>query len=230
MKNESQKFIKYKILGALLLGLSFASLLILSLNIAPAVVSVFISIILLPGSGLSILLTKSQEMGHPLAVVAGNSIFYALVAYALLAKYWLTKDTMTVRGQLRWLIALGITSFVLVCIPKFDPLWPRGMDDLAKEEHELQAEFYPGVSLNGARSILQSRKISIREETEASDRVVLERENRKLAALQGDRVLSGRFQTDAQAFPCGYDIEIVLLFGQDDRLKDQYIGRLRICP
>jgi hypothetical protein len=106
----------------------------------------------------------------------------------------------------------------------------RGMLELNRQEGELQAALPLGMELNQGRAILLSRGIQFREETESSSAVVLERENKKLTAAKGDRVLSARFQTSASVVPCGYNMEIVLLFGRDDKLREQYVHRLRVCP
>jgi hypothetical protein len=68
------------------------------------------------------------------------------------------------------------------------------------------------------------------EETEASETVVLKREDTSITAEPGDRVMWARLETDASQFPCGYDIEVVLVFGPDEKIKDQYVHRSRVCP
>ena len=68
------------------------------------------------------------------------------------------------------------------------------------------------------------------EETETSQAAVINRSEKSITAAAGDRVISARLETEASQFPCGYDIEVVLLFGPDERMKDQYVHRLRLCP
>ena len=104
------------------------------------------------------------------------------------------------------------------------------MLELKKQETELQSAFPLGMELNKSRAVLLSKAIQFHEETESSDIVVLERQGTRLAAAARDRVLSARFQTGASVFPCGYDMEIVLLFNPDGKLKEQYVHRLRVCP
>jgi len=55
----------------------------------------------------------------------------------------------------------------------------------------------------------------------------LEREDQQRRSVAGDRILFGTLQTNAGSFHVGYEIQIVLLFGQDDRLREEYVGRRR---
>jgi len=36
--------------------------------------------------------------------------------------------------------------------------------------------------------------------------------------------------TDSGQFPCGYRIDVVLVFNNERRLRERYIHRFRICP
>jgi hypothetical protein len=36
--------------------------------------------------------------------------------------------------------------------------------------------------------------------------------------------------TEAGEFPCSYAIDVVLVFGPDDALKQKYIHRFPLCP
>jgi hypothetical protein len=51
-----------------------------------------------------------------------------------------------------------------------------------------------------------------------------------MMAQSGDTVLVSRFDTGAFEFPCGYIMQIVLVFGHDRNLKDRHIHRFRMCP
>jgi hypothetical protein len=117
----------------------------------------------------------------------------------------------------------------LACFPSMNPLWPHGMADLAIEESELQTAIPFGMSLDRVRGVLNSRKIPFNESIE-SDGVVLQNPPETITAQSGDTVLVSRFQTEAFAFPCGYDMQIVLLFGHDRNLKQRYIHRFPMCP
>jgi hypothetical protein len=73
-------------------------------------------------------------------------------------------------------------------------------------------------------------KIQFYESTEPKGGFVLQNPEETITAESGDTVLVSRFQTEAFEFPCGYDMQIVLLFGRDRNLKQRYIHRFRMCP
>jgi hypothetical protein len=104
------------------------------------------------------------------------------------------------------------------------------MMGLETEEEFLQDALPKGTGIADARAALRSKGIQFVEEPQARDAVILERKNRHIAAAAGDEVISARAETDAYQFPCGYEIEIVLVFGVDQKLKDKYIDRLQLCP
>jgi hypothetical protein len=214
----------------LFFGAGFTSILVLLLNIAPSPLSLGIFFLLLPGGVPVAILSRSNELGPPLAVMAGNALAYAAIAYIAISTYWRSSSAVTVRRVTVRMALAAVILLGLACIPALNPLWPRGMLELKKQESELQTAFPLGVELNHSRTVLLSRGIQFREETEPSGAVVLERKDKKLTAAEGDRVLSARFQTSASVVPCGYDMEIVLLFGRDDKLREQYVHRLRVCP
>jgi len=54
--------------------------------------------------------------------------------------------------------------------------------------------------------------------------------DKRIDARTGDRVIVSRWRTSAWSFPCGYDLEIILLFALDEKLKDRYIRRFPVCP
>lgn len=104
------------------------------------------------------------------------------------------------------------------------------MDEIATKKHELQRAMPVGIKLDDALAVLRSKGIRFRELKYTSEANVLERENQSIVVAPGDRVVSARFPTGASQFPCSYDMQVVLLFGNDDRLKQQHVGRLRVCP
>jgi hypothetical protein len=79
-------------------------------------------------------------------------------------------------------------------------------------------------------NVLNSKKIQFYESTEPSDGVVLQNPQATITAQSGETVLVSRFDTEAFEFPCGYDMQIVLVFGHDRNLKQRYMHRFRICP
>lgn len=227
MNTDRRTFV---ILVALLFGAGLSSLLVLLLNVSPGVISLIITGLLSLGSIPIAVLSRSDGLGPPLAVMAANALAYAAIAYVAFSRYWRTSSATAIRSTAIRLLLPVAMLVSLGCIPALNPLWPRGMLELKKQETELQSAFPVGISLSRSRDVLVSRAIQFHEETESSDAVVLEREGARLAASAGYRVLSARFQTGASVFPCGYDMEIVLLFSPDEKLKEQYVHRLRICP
>lgn len=223
--------VKYRIPLALFFGAGLTSLLLLLLRVSPtAVLSVVMSMLLSPGWLLADVLFKHGEFSPPLAVLTANVFVWSGVAYIAISIFWRKASSATLRRTAMWLAVPAAILLGLACVPALNPLSPRGMSELTKQESELQTALPLGMELSRSRAILSSKGIQFYETTEPTDTVVLEREGRNLTAAVGDRVLSARFQTGASVFPCGYDMEIVLLFGRDDKLKQQYVHRLRVCP
>jgi hypothetical protein len=52
----------------------------------------------------------------------------------------------------------------------------------------------------------------------------------KIAANPGEYVLSSRHPTEAWQFPCGEQLNIILVFDGQHRLTRRYIGRFHMCP
>lgn len=222
---------KYKIAIALLFGAGFTSLLLLLLKASSAsAMSPLLSVLLLPGGILADSVLKPKEFSPPLVVLAANALVYSAVAYAGVLVFCRGVAAEKMRlATLRLRLPAAILV-LLACIPMLNPLWPRGMKELTRQEKVLQDALPMGMGLEGARAVLRSKGIQFQEETETSQAVLLKRQDRSITGAVGDRVISARLETDASQFPCGYDIEIVLLFGPDQRLKDQYVHRLRLCP
>jgi hypothetical protein len=86
------------------------------------------------------------------------------------------------------------------------------------------------MSLDQVRSVLHSKTIQFYESGQPSTGIVLENSEATITAQSGDTVLGSRFQTEAFEFPCGYVMQIVLVFGRDRKLKQRYIHRFRMCP
>ncbi len=225
------QFVKYRIAAALVLGMGFISLVLLLLRmLISTTVSVPLSIFLVPGGMLIALLAGSRETNLALTVPFANALVYSGIAYVAILVLWRSASLATMRRIITRLAPLAAILLILTSIPPFNPLWPRGMLALKEEESGLQSALPLGTGLDQAKATLDSKGVQFRGETESSGGVVLEREGLQLTAAPGDRVLAARYQTDARTFPCGYDMEIVLLFGRDDKLKQQYVHRLRVCP
>jgi len=223
--------VKYKILLAVLSGAGFASLLVLLLNAPVPILPVLLSVLLLPGAIPVALLSKAQEFGPPPAVLAANALIYSGVAYVVVSVAWRKATVETMRLATIRLMAPVAILIGLSCVPALNPLWPQGLAELATRESELQQALPLDMGLDRARTVLQSKGIQFHEDTEPSHAVVLD-DGRGLSitAAPGDRVVSALLETEARAFPCRYDIQVVLLFGQDERMRQQYVHRLRLCP
>ena len=223
--------IKHKLSVAVLSGSGLASFLVLVLNVHAQIVAVVASLFLLPGGVLATLLTRSNEFTPPLAVLATNALVYsAFVFIVLIAPLSRGVNTSTMRVLAIRLVFPALLLIGLACVPAFNPLWPHGMAELAKQEKNLHEALPLGMGLDQARAVLQSKGIQFQERAEETQTVVFEREGKNVTADRGDSVIWTRLETKASQFPCGYQIEIVLLFGQDKTMKQQHIERFRICP
>ena len=86
------------------------------------------------------------------------------------------------------------------------------------------------ILLISARAILNNRNIEFSEQEQESDELVFQSPDKRINARPGDGVIVSRWRAPASSFPCGYDMEIILLFGPDGKLKDNYISRFPMCP
>jgi hypothetical protein len=218
---------KGKIALAILCAVGFVCLVLLLLNVHP-LPAVFI----FPGYLLAApfaMLIKPEEFGSLLLIVAANVLIYFGVVYIALS--WLGRRLTLERVRQAIAILLLPTAIlvILACIPKLNPLWPHSMAELARRETALQQALSRGIRPEQARSILRSQGIQFQEWTETSKETVLERYNTTIHVAPGDRFIWARIETDAGQFPCGYDIEVFLHFGPDEKLKDSYVHRRPIC-
>jgi hypothetical protein len=222
---------KYRVAVALLCGSGFTSLVLLLIKLSsPSGIALLLSLLLLPGSVIAHLAVRSREIGPPLIVLAGNVIVYAVVLFVGLSIFARGVEAGKIRLAAAWLVLPVAILTGLVSIPALNPLWPHGMVELTRQEKALQDALPVGMGMDGARAVLHSKGIRFQEQTETSPSSVINRPDKSITAGTGDRVISARLETEASQFPCGYDIEVVLLFGPDDRLRDQYVHRLRLCP
>ena len=153
-----------------------------------------------------------------------------LVAFAVGFLMFRKTELTQLRRIAAWSVLPVTVLAALACIPSMNPLWPHGMRKLTEQENDLQTAIPAGMSLEQVRGVLNSRKIQFYESTEPSDGVVLQNAETTMTAQSGDTVVVSRFQTEAFEFPCGYDMQIVLVFGHDGNVKDRYIRRFRMCP
>jgi hypothetical protein len=227
---EERKVMKYKTLIALLSGSAAASSFILLLNVRSLMVSIVASILISPGAVLVAFIHSSDQTDSPLAVLTANALVYSVIALIVVIVFCRKVTTATLRLVVIRLVIPALLLVALACVPAFNRLWPRGMAELTTQEKELREAFPVGMEVERARATMRAKGIDFYERTETSETVLLERGDTRVTAQPGDRVMSARLETGATQFPCGYDIEVLLLFGSDERMRRQYVHRQPLCP
>jgi len=222
------KVTRYRFALALLSGAGIASVLTLLLNLPVAILA---TVLLLPGAIPAAFLSRSQGFGPPLGILAADGFVYSIAAYVLIATVF-RKVTAAAMRLAAIRLVLPVTILIgLACVPTLNPLWPRGMAALARQEFNLQQALPMGTTLDTAHLVLRSKGIQFGEYIEPRESVILNDERgTSIIAAPGDHVLSAQLRTDATEYPCSYDIQLVLLFGPDEKMHRQYIHRLRLCP
>jgi hypothetical protein len=214
----------YRLSLAALCGLAVSAIIPLMLR-GPLWIAMPAGFFLFPGGFVAAILLHSDST---FIVIAGNAFVYSGLAYVFLA----TRRDIGARFLRLASICLVVPVAVLVilsCIPSLNPMFPSGMAELGRQEAELQNAFPDTINGEQVRAVLRSKKIQFYE-SEPSAGVILQREGTTMQASSGDRLISSRFQTNAGQFPCGYDMEIYLLFDAAGKLKQRYIHRFRVCP
>ncbi len=219
---------KYRICVSLLSGLGFTSVVCLLLNIPLA--NFFLSALFIPGAIVLSILSRSENWDSIPALLGSNFVVYSFLALGAILLRFRNIQAAKLRQIAIWLVFPVTAMACLACIPYLNPLFPVGMAELSRQELGLQQALPLGMGLNDARAALKAKGIQFYESSENSESVVFQGPDRKITAAAGDRVLSSRFQTVASRFPCGYDMRVILLFGEDERLKEQYVHRFPICP
>ena len=214
-----------RIVFSALCGAVFAALLSLTLNVS--YVNLLASLLLLPGGLIQGVVSGADS---PIAVLSANFLVYSVIVFVIAS----TSSGVRRRAEsypvsLWFVLPVG----VLVCmawIPILDPLWPTGMTQLARREAQLHEILPIGIDLEQARGVLPSQRIEFWEVVEKYDSIISTRPEGSLSTASGDTVVSARVWTEARQFPCGYRIDIILVFGKEGRLRDRYIHRFRVCP
>jgi hypothetical protein len=215
---------KYRLAIAVLWGLGFTALLSLLLNLSLA-----FGIFLFPGGILAAVLSNPKV--HPMAVVfAANTVMYGLAVFVVISLRFRNTGSDQLRRFAGFSLLPVITLAALAGFPRLNPLWPNGMPELAQQESELQNAIQPGMGLEQVREVLTSKRIRFTESAEPTGGIVLQNPPTTMTAQIGDTVLVSRFHTEAFEFPCGYDMEVVLLFGRDGKVRERYIRRFPMCP
>jgi len=218
----------YRICLSLLSGLGLTSLVCILLNIPRA--SFFLFALFTPGAIILNILLRSANWDSILALLGANVVFYSILALVVILLWFRNIQAAKLRHVATWM-ALPVTAMsCLVCLPSLNPLLPVGMVELSRQELGLQQALPLNMGLQDARLVLKAKGIQFGESIENSGGVVFDGPDGTIIASVGDRVLVSRFQTSASRFPCGYDMQVILLFGQDERLKERYVHRFPICP
>ena len=174
---------------------------------------------LMPGSGL----------GRAAVILACNALIYSAIAFVGFI-WWLRPDTRTTKRFTLFVGPVVLALVALACIPKISPLWPRGMRALGQQEDSLRSRLPEGTRIEYARTVLHDQGVQANEFELNVHEVVLENAETKILGEPGERVISARIDTEAGQFPCGYRIQVVLVFGTDGKLAQRYIERNAVCP
>jgi hypothetical protein len=215
-----------RIIFAGLCGAGITSLLSLALQLS--YVDSLAFLLLYPGGLIQAILVKKAD--SPEAILLANFLVYWAVAFVITSSSSKVQRTAESGRVNLWLTFPVGVLVCLACIPTLDPLWPTGMTQLATREAQLHEILPVGMDLEEARRVLRLQGIPFAEQVEESDTVVLTRPEASIGATSGDSVVVGQIQTNAGQFPCGYRIDVVLVFGKQEKLKERYIHRVPICP
>jgi hypothetical protein len=217
----------YRICVAFLCGLGLTFLVCLLLNIPVA--NLFLLMLFSPGAIVLNILLSANDWNIP-ALLATNAFIYSMLALlVILLRYRDVTAGVLKQTTVRLVAPVAVLSS-LACFHTLNPLLPVGIAELSRQENDLQQSLPLNIGVNDARQVLTAKGIHFGDSLEQAETVVLQSNNKKITASAGDRVLVSRFQTSARQFPCGFDMELVLLFGSDQKLKDRYINRFPMCP
>jgi hypothetical protein len=219
---------KHRVYVSLLSGLGFVSLVCLLLNIPVA--NFFLLALFTPGGIAVSTLPWHTNWISISALLGANVVIYSVLVFVVFLLWFKTMEPAKLTQISRWIVLPVAAVSCLACLPSLNPLWPRGMMELSKQESQLQNDLPVGMRLQDARSVLQAHKIQFHELIEESESIVFQTAEKTIKAGPGDRVFSSEFQTAVFSFPCGYDLQVILVFGRDERLKARYVHRLPICP
>lgn len=219
---------KYAVALAILCGVGFTALIALLLNLHSPIV-LLLSFLLVPGGIVSAVIFHTKEVGSPIAALVFNAFTYSAVFYLTL-RHWLGVSLDNVRLTTLILTAPVILLASLACVPSMSPIWPRGMEQLQATERRLRDGLPLGLTIDSARSLLQRQGVAPYEAQARNEEVVFQVADKKMTAGAGDTVISAQIQSEALQFPCGFRIDVILVFGNDGILRQEHIERFRLCP
>jgi hypothetical protein len=108
---------------------------------------------------------------------------------------------------------------------------PHGYRQLEQLESRLEQLTPQDARIDVVRDGLSREGIEFREWVQESAAPLLsDGSGVKIAANPGEYVISSRHPTEAWQFPCGEQLNIILVFDGQNRLIRRYIGRFHMCP
>jgi hypothetical protein len=186
-------------------------------------------LLLAPGGIIQGFFSNIHGIFSPLPMLVIDCLIYSALAYLVLRRWLRTEFAERKLLTTLAFVPVGVLAY-LACSPAASPLWPRGMSELTGQENFLRRGLPVGSRLDAARAFLHQRGISTYEEEVKSEQVVFQDVRTKLIAEPGERILSARVPTEAGQFPCGYRIDIHLVFDRDNILQRRRIERFQLCP
>ena len=215
-----------RVILASLAGIGFTAVLALALDIPAAPIEMLAFVLLAPGMIVASQLFRMRWLGSPLPGLIFSGVIYAAVAFLILhrLRYRPTKTKTLI------IAAVVVPLACVACIPSLSPLWPHGMSELGQKEQVLREGLRAGLDLTSAQAFLRRQGIDSYQFVAKSEEVVMQRANVRIVAEPSDQVLYARVPTGAEQFPCSYRTEVVLVFDQQEKLKQSYIARFPICP
>lgn len=206
---------------AVLVGVAFTAISALMLRLTP-----LSYLALLPGRLATELLTDPEATPTALAILITNVLVYSVVAFAILRVIPFDSDKAGRVLRILWAPALLVMIFAMV--PRFNPIWPSGFEDLRVHERQLQDSLQAGIDLEEARARVSGIEISEIPIHETQE--VLRLKDLTITADKGDLLLrTARRTQTAFRYPCSYDLEVVLIFGSDHKMKQRYIRERKTC-
>jgi hypothetical protein len=216
------------VMKSLFMGTAIASIVPILLNVP--IVEELGAILLFPGGFLGSLISPGGLTTHPLVLMSANVIFYGLFVLVLclsLRRHLRIKHFFV---STRTEGVLAVLLFVLACVPRLNPLWPKGIAELHASEQELKDSIHRDMTIAEVRQILQRKSFTIVEDTQERDGQVFQNNGSTLQASAGDLIMFSHMRTNAVQYPCVYDLDVVVLFNSGGRIKQSHIAPAPVCP
>jgi len=122
------------------------------------------------------------------------------------------------------MLCSGAGYFAYLCLP-------HGYRQLEQLESRLGRLTPQGARIEDVRAGLSREGITYYERMEQTAGPLLsDGSGVKISASPGEYVISSRHPTEAWQFPCGEQLNIILVFDGQQRLIRRYIGRFHVCP